>query len=52
MIIDGYYNTYHFERSGTQSVDLDGDPPARSDVTIPERKQRNYGIHAGVSLDF
>jgi len=52
MKIDGYYDTYHFKRSNTKTVNNDTQPPITSDVTIPERKQRSYGIHAGVSLDF
>ena len=50
--IDGFYDTYHFKRSDTQTIDRDVPPPATSDVTIPERKQRNYGVYAGVSFDF
>lgn len=50
--IDGYYNTYHFKRSDTKTVNNNNSPPPTLDVTIPERKQTNYGIHAGVSLAF
>jgi hypothetical protein len=50
--IDGYYNTYHFKRSDTKTVKNDSPTPSTSEVTIPERKQRNYGVQAGVSMDF
>lgn len=50
--IDGYYNEYHFKRSDTKTVDTDSQQPATVEVTIPERKQRNYGVQAGVSMDF
>ncbi len=52
MKIDGYYDTYHFKRSETKIVGRDVPPPVTSDVTIPDRKLRNYGVHAGVSVNF
>jgi hypothetical protein len=52
MTFDGYYNAYHFKRSDTKTVNNDSPTPSTSDVTIPERKQRNYGVQAGISMDF
>jgi hypothetical protein len=50
--IDAYYDTYHFKRSDTKTVDAAPPYEPTSEVTIPERKQTTYGVHAGVSMDF
>ena len=47
VTIDGYYNTYHFKRSDPESVN-----GGAIEVIIPESKQRNYGVQAGVTMDF
>jgi hypothetical protein len=48
--IDAYYDAYKFKRSGTKITDTDNNQKAN--VTIPESKLTNYGIQAGVSIDF
>ena len=50
--IDGYYDTYHFKRSGSKTVQNESAAPPTSEVTIPESKLRNYGVQAGVSIAF